>query len=108
MPRSATCQKVQNHPEWGTTLQRRGHHWRDGLEQAGWSRPPGSGPILPLLIGADADALRLQQTLEESGLLSIAIRPPTVPEGAARLRLVLRRDLPDDTLGLLLRALSTG
>ena len=71
----------------------------------GWPRPPGSGPVLPLLVGGDQDALDLQQELEHAGLLSVAIRPPTVPEGTSRLRLVLRRDLPEGTLEQLLAAL---
>ena len=61
--------------------------------------------MLPLLIGEDADALACQAALEEGGLLSVAIRPPTVPEGTARLRLVLRRDLPDETVDQLIQAL---
>ncbi len=61
--------------------------------------------MLPLLLGSDAAALAAQAVLEGHGLLSVAIRPPTVPEGTARLRLVLRRDLPDETVGQLLKAL---
>jgi 8-amino-7-oxononanoate synthase len=56
-------------------------------------------------VGDDQQALDLQQRLEAAGLLSVAIRPPTVPEGTARLRLVLRHDLPAGTLGQLLAAL---
>ena len=37
----------------------------------------------------------------------MAIRPPTVPEGQARLRLVLRHDLPAGSLAALLNALGT-
>ena len=43
--------------------------------------------IVPLLIGGNEATLQAQARLEEQGLLGIAIRPPTVPEGKARLRL---------------------
>ena len=56
-------------------------------------------------MGSDRQALALQQQLEQAGLLSVAIRPPTVPEGTARLRLVVRHDLPEGTLARLLQAL---
>ena len=97
---------IQAEPR-GEALLQRAARWRAGLEAAGWPRPPGSGPILPLLVGDDRRALELQQRLEAAGLLSVAIRPPTVPEGTARLRLVLRHDLPAGTLARLLTALGS-
>ena len=97
---------IQAEPR-GEALLQRAARWRAGLEAAGWPRPPGSGPILPLLVGDDRQALELQQRLEAAGLLSVAIRPPTVPEGTARLRLVLRQDLPAGTLARLLTALGS-
>jgi 8-amino-7-oxononanoate synthase len=51
--------------------------------------------------------LALQRQLEQAGLLSVAIRPPTVPAGTARLRLVLRHDLPPGSLELLISALGS-
>ena len=101
----AALERIQSQPLEGLQLIERARQWRAALEAAGWPRPPGDGPILPLLVGQDADALGLQQRLEQAGLLTVAIRPPTVPEGSARLRLVLRQDLPDDTLQRLLSAL---
>jgi 8-amino-7-oxononanoate synthase len=89
-------------------LRERGLRWREGLAAAGWPRPPGEGPILPLRVGEDGTALALQGRLEAAGLLTVAIRPPTVPEGTARLRLVLRQDLPGGTLARLLDALGHG
>jgi 8-amino-7-oxononanoate synthase len=97
---------IQAEPRSEALLQRAAR-WRAGLEAAGWQRPSGSGPILPLLVGDDHRALELQQRLEAAGLLSVAIRPPTVPEGTARLRLVLRHDLPAGTLERLLTALGS-
>ena len=91
----------------GPALLARAGRWREGLEAAGWPRPPGEGPILPLLVGDDQRALDLQQRLERAGLLAVAIRPPTVPPGSARLRLVLRDDLPAGTLERLLQALGS-
>jgi 8-amino-7-oxononanoate synthase len=88
-----------------TALAARAERWRGALAAAGWPRPPGEGPILALLVGDDNRALALQRQLEQAGLLSVAIRPPTVPPGSARLRLVLRQDLPADTLPRLLAAL---
>jgi 8-amino-7-oxononanoate synthase len=46
-------------------------------------------PIIPLLLGENATALAWSQALAEQGLLLTAIRPPTVPQGQARLRLAL-------------------
>jgi len=46
-------------------------------------------PIQPLVIGANADAVRVSQALLPHGLLVPAIRTPTVPAGTARLRITL-------------------
>jgi 8-amino-7-oxononanoate synthase len=88
-----------------TELAAAGEHWRDQLEAAGWPRPPGQGPILALKVGSDGLALGLQAQLEATGLLVVAIRPPTVPEGEARLRISLRPGLPEPTLARMLAAL---
>ena len=101
----AALGRIQADPAAAAALLERSGRWRDALEAAGWPRPPGEGPILSLLLGADAAALAAQQRLEAAGLLALAIRPPTVPEGTARLRLVLRSGLPAGTLEKLLEAL---
>lgn len=45
--------------------------------------------IQPLIVGSDARALAMSDTLAENGFFVAAIRPPTVPEGTARLRFTL-------------------
>jgi 8-amino-7-oxononanoate synthase len=47
------------------------------------------GPIVPLILGPDRAALEASARLRERGLFVQAIRPPTVPEGTARLRVTL-------------------
>ncbi|MDM7936594.1 MAG: aminotransferase class I/II-fold pyridoxal phosphate-dependent enzyme [Cyanobium sp. CZS 48M] len=104
---AAALELLQADPGQGAALLRRARRWREALAAAGWRRPPGEGPVLPLHVGEDALALDLQRHLEQAGLLAVAIRPPTVPPGTARLRLVLRRDLPHGSLERLLQALAS-
>jgi len=103
----AALAQIQEQPERARQLLDRAERWRNRLEAAGWPRPPGQGPILPLLVGDNQRALALQQQLEQAGLLSVAIRPPTVPAGTARLRLVLRHDLPPGSLERLINVLGS-
>jgi 8-amino-7-oxononanoate synthase len=46
-------------------------------------------PILPVIVGEDAEAVRLASALQSEGYDVRAVRPPTVPEGTARLRVTL-------------------
>jgi 8-amino-7-oxononanoate synthase len=49
--------------------------------------PKAQSAIVPVVIGKSEAALAASQLLEAEGYLAVAIRPPTVPEGTARLRL---------------------
>jgi 8-amino-7-oxononanoate synthase len=46
-------------------------------------------PIQPVLVGSAARALAVSRLVEQAGFLVTAIRPPTVPQGSARLRVTL-------------------
>lgn len=48
--------------------------------------PPAQSSIVPVILGEEEKALAASDELREQGFLVIAIRPPTVPEGTARLR----------------------
>ncbi|MEN6584870.1 MAG: 8-amino-7-oxononanoate synthase [Sulfuricella sp.] len=62
---------------------------RQGLKLQRWQLMPSETPIQPLLIGSSQDAVRVSESLRERGILVPAIRPPTVPQGTARLRITL-------------------
>ncbi len=70
-------------------LQARIVRFREGAAQRGLKLMPSMTPIQPLLVGESADTLALSAALKEQGILAVAIRPPTVPAGTARLRITL-------------------
>jgi 7-keto-8-aminopelargonate synthetase-like enzyme len=61
--------------------------------------------IVPIVVETSAAALELSAFLLERGMLAPAIRPPTVPEGAARLRLSLTALHADEQLEEMAHAL---
>ena len=62
---------------------------RNGLAGLPWKLMPSDTAIQPLLIGDNQAALALSEGLRERGIRVAAIRPPTVPQGTARLRITL-------------------
>ncbi len=62
---------------------------RAGLANLPWKLLPSQTAIQPLIIGANDAALNLMAKLQEMHIWAPAIRPPTVPEGTARLRISL-------------------
>jgi len=88
--------------EW---LQQLIGHFRRGAQQLGLSLMNSATPIQPLLIGESADAVRLSERLQKSGILVAPIRPPTVAEGSARLRITLSANHSMAQLDRLLEAL---
>tara|TARA_Y100001968_G_scaffold214785_1_gene197591 strand:+ start:7218 stop:8360 length:1143 start_codon:yes stop_codon:yes gene_type:complete len=102
----AALKLIQANPHWGKELQKQAMLWRRKLKEKNWSLPHSNSPIIPLIIGSDEKAIQQQEKLEEKGILTVAIRPPTVPEGKSRLRLVIRRNLPENALSKFLLALS--
>lgn len=78
---------------------------RDVLHGLGIGTAGSSTQIVPAVVGSEAAALGLAARLREAGLLAVAIRPPTVPEGTSRLRLALSAAHDDRDLAELAGAL---
>jgi 8-amino-7-oxononanoate synthase len=81
--------------------------FRLGAGQLGLPLMSSRTPIQPLLLGDAERALEASRTLEAQGLLVVAIRPPTVPQGQARLRITLSAAHEEAHVDQLLEALAS-
>lgn len=72
---------------------------------SGVATPTGS-QILPVIVGDDRSALALAAGLQRRGFDVRAIRPPTVPEGTARLRISITLNVDESAVGALFAALA--
>lgn len=79
--------------------------FRDGAHELGLQLMDSATPIQPVLVGSSERAMQLSALLRERGILVTAIRPPTVPQGTARLRITLSAAHSHDQVEQLLRAL---
>jgi 8-amino-7-oxononanoate synthase len=84
---TAALALLKQEPERGPELLRRAARFRDTLRASGFDTGPSTSMIIPLKIGANAAALALAERVRAQGVIAVAIRPPTVPPGTARLRL---------------------
>jgi 8-amino-7-oxononanoate synthase len=73
-------------------LLKRAESFRKALTAAGLGTLQSASQIIPIVVGENAKALALAERLRASGILAVAIRPPTVPQGSARLRLSVTLD----------------
>ncbi len=80
---------------------------RGGLKLKRWRLLDSSTAIQPLLIGDNQEALSVAQALMQRGLWVVAIRPPTVPQGTARLRITLSATHDEAQVAMLIAALHT-
>ena len=79
--------------------------FRSGAKQLGLILMDSETPIQPLLIGDNGRAMAMSEALKQQGILISAIRPPTVPEGTARLRITFSADHNEADVELLLNTL---
>lgn len=91
----AALDVVAAEPQRRMHLRRLSDRLRERLISKGWPIAMDPTPIVPLVVGTAEAAIGLSSRLEAAGYLVPAIRPPTVPTGAARLRVSLRADMSD-------------
>ncbi|MEW6037094.1 MAG: 8-amino-7-oxononanoate synthase [Pseudomonadota bacterium] len=102
----ASLRLVRGERERRERLHRNVRRFRAGAASLGLELGDLAGPIQPIVTGANAAALEASQRLAGRGFLVSAIRPPTVPEGTARLRITLSASHTCDQVDGLLEALA--
>jgi 8-amino-7-oxononanoate synthase len=106
----AALRVIRAEPARLAQLHRNIADFRAGLPAAiagtSWTLLPSDTAVQALIIGANDEALRVMQALADAGLWVPAIRPPTVAEGTARLRIALSAAHSADDVAALLQALA--
>jgi len=85
----AAVRLVHNQPELRRHLAELSVYFKECLVSEGLAGTPGPSQIVPVMIGDGATALLLAEECCRSGFFVTAVRPPTVPEGTARIRFSL-------------------
>jgi len=83
---------VVSQPERRRRLHVASRRFRERLAGAGLPIETSDSPIVPVLVGDSAEAVAVASRLQRRGFDVRAIRPPTVPEGTARLRISIHAD----------------
>ncbi len=95
----ASLEIITNEPERRVRLSAASVTFRQMLLESGIIPQPNSrGPIVPIPLSDPQAAVRVANRLQEQGFLVGAIRPPTVPHGTSRLRIVVTAAHSDDDL----------
>lgn len=102
---SAGLARVRDEHWRREALRARIEQFRAGARARGLAVKDADTAIQPLVLGDDNTALAAATALESAGVLVTAIRPPTVPEGTARLRITLSAAHSADDVEQLLSAL---
>ncbi|HET9959017.1 MAG TPA: 8-amino-7-oxononanoate synthase [Polyangiaceae bacterium] len=90
-----SVRQVRKADDLRAELHARAEQFRNALSRAGVAiAPGGEGPIVAVVVGSSRAALEAARRLQAEGILAHAVRPPTVPEGQARLRLTVTSNFP--------------
>jgi glycine C-acetyltransferase len=77
---------VEAHPERVARLHENARYFRAALLEAGFQPLPGETPIIPVILGETARAIRMSEMLLDEGVFVTGFGYPVVPQGHARVR----------------------
>ena len=82
----AALRHLQRHPDLVERLRQNTAYFRERITEAGFQPLPGSTPIVPVILGETAFAMRMSQRLLEERVFVTGFGHPVVPQGHARIR----------------------
>ena len=82
----ASIQFLQAHPERVKQLRDNANYFREQITEAGFKPLPGETPIVPIIVGETATAIKMSDMLLEEGVFVTGFGFPVVPQGQARVR----------------------
>ncbi|HYV97972.1 MAG TPA: glycine C-acetyltransferase [Gemmatimonadaceae bacterium] len=82
----AAIEYLEAHPERVETLRQNTKYFRESIAEAGFKPLEGETPIVPIIVGETADAIRMSELLLEEGVFATGFGFPVVPHGTARIR----------------------
>jgi len=100
----AAVRHVTAHPELVTRLHQNARYFREQLLSLGFKPLPGDTPIVPVILGETAKAIRMSELLLAEGVFVTGFGYPVVPQGHARIRCQLSAAHTKDDLDFALRA----
>ena len=102
----AALDVVRDEPDRRQDLLARAEQLRHRLAEQGWNTGNSASQIIPVIVGRPERAVELATALRRRGLFVPAIRPPTVPDGEACLRISLTSGHTPDMIEALLDGLA--
>jgi 8-amino-7-oxononanoate synthase len=95
---NASLDVIAAEPERRERVRFLSRYLRERLREAGIPAPAGDSPIVPVIVGENLRAVAVAAALQQAGFDVRAIRPPTVPQGSARLRISVNAGLSEEIL----------
>lgn len=82
----ASVVHLESHPELVERLRQHTRYFRSALHELGFKPIPGETPIVPVILGETAAAIRMSELLLDEGVFVTGFGYPVVPQGQARVR----------------------
>jgi len=87
----ASLYLVESEPQFRIDLHAKAAFFKKQLRKNGFKGDTGPSQIIPVMVGDSAKAVAIGEELQGNHIYVKAVRPPTVPEGSARLRFSITR-----------------